>query len=92
MHTVRELGSGRLSGTNHQDVENGSAPRKIKLANTAKKSKALMITGPAIWSAYRTHSYSYPLRDSHGLRKTNKEGRTEGTRITSADHGDSMLV
>ena len=25
-------------------------PRKIKLANTAKNRKALMITGPAIWS------------------------------------------
>jgi hypothetical protein len=28
----------------------GCAPRKIKLANTAKNRKALMITGPAIWS------------------------------------------
>jgi hypothetical protein len=28
----------------------GCAPRKIKLASTAKNRKALMITGPAIWS------------------------------------------
>lgn len=28
----------------------GGVPRKIKLASTAKNRKALMITGPAIWS------------------------------------------
>ena len=43
---------------------NGSAPRKIKLANIAKNSKALITTGPAIWSVYCT---VIPIRGSHAL-------------------------
>ena len=47
--TVRELSDrGKLSGQPSDGKR--SAPRRIKLANTAKKRKALMITGPAIWS------------------------------------------
>jgi len=47
--TVRELnhkGPGILSGASSD--EKRSVPRRIKLARRAKKSKALMITGPAI--------------------------------------------
>ena len=37
------------------------------------------------------HSY-FPLRGSHALRNTAYRGRTEGTRITSADHCDTTLI
>lgn len=56
----------------------------MKFARTAKKRRALMITGPKIWSGDKPIGSELPVRDN--------KRRTKVTRVTPTNHGNATLV
>ena len=85
-HTVRELaitkGSGQIKRNIIRRERKRTSKDKVGQHGEEKESADDYRTGYLV--------YIIHLSDSHSLR--NKEGLTEVTRITSADHGDTTLV